>query len=178
MPKIPGLGASSLAVGELRRRSARIRLLVLDVDGVLTDGGMYYGPQGEAMKRFDTRDGVGIVQAMEAGIEVAFLTREATPFAKARADKLGVTRCISGALDKASALKSLQREVGVEPAETAYVGDDLGDAPCIPMVGLFFTPEDGWLKGAKGIHVVLKKGGGKGAVRQAVNFLLDHRSRK
>lgn len=178
MPKIPGLGSSSLTAGELRRRCARIKLLVLDVDGVLTDGGMYYGPDGEVMKRFDTRDGVGIVKAINAGIEVAFLTREATPFAKTRADKLGVARCISGALDKAAALKKLQGEVGVAGPETAYVGDDVGDAPCIPMVGLFFTPADGWLKGTKGIHVVLEKGGGRGAVRQAVTCLLDYRSRK
>lgn len=178
MPKIPGLGASALTAGELRRRCARIKLLVLDVDGVLTDGGMYFGPDGEVLKRFDTRDGVGIVQAMNAGIEVAFLTREATPFAKARADKLGVARCISGALDKAASLRTLQAEVGAAPAETAYVGDDLGDAPCIPMVGLFFMPADGWLKGTKGLHVVLEKGGGRGAVRQAVTFLLDHRGRK
>src|SRR5689334_8420 len=88
MPKIPGLGSSRLAPAELKRRAMKCKLLVLDVDGVLTDGGMYYGPDGEVMKKFNTRDGQGIVLAMRSGIEVAFLTLEGTAFSKARADKL------------------------------------------------------------------------------------------
>ena len=170
--KIPSLGTSSMAPSRLKSVAARIRFLALDVDGVLTDGGMYYGPSGEELKRFDTRDGQGIVLAMRAGIDVAFITREGTPFAKARADKLGVTRCSSGVKDKAAELDRICAELGIPTSDTAYVGDDTYDKPCISKVGLFFTPADGWLTFKDGVHVILERGGGRGAVRQAVNFLL------
>jgi 3-deoxy-D-manno-octulosonate 8-phosphate phosphatase (KDO 8-P phosphatase) len=152
--KIPGLGASSLKPAELKKRAARVRLLVLDVDGVLTDGGMYYGPAGEELKRFDTRDG---------------------QFAKARADKLGVARCYSGVKDKAAELDRVCADLAIAPTDAAYIGDDTYDKPCIPKVGIFFTPSDGWLTFKDGVHVVLERGGGRGAVRQAVNFLLSEK---
>jgi 3-deoxy-D-manno-octulosonate 8-phosphate phosphatase (KDO 8-P phosphatase) len=171
--KIPGLGTSSLVAAELKRRAARIRLLALDVDGVLTDGGMYYGPSGEELKRFDTRDGQGIVLAMRAGLEVAFITREGTPFARVRAEKLGVARCALGVKDKAAELDRLCAELGIDPSAAAYVGDDTYDKPCIAKVGIFFTPSDGWLTFKDGVHVVLERGGGRGAVRQAINYLLS-----
>ncbi len=171
MARIAELGTSHLPPAELKRRAARIRLLVCDCDGVLTDGGMYFTESGEAMKRFDTRDGQGIALLREAGVEVAFLTRERTNFAKARADKLGLAHCILGATDKAAALAGLQGALGVGPEATAYVGDDHHDKPCAPLVALFFTPCDGFLKRADGVHVVTSLGGGRGAVRQVSDFL-------
>lgn len=175
MPKIAGLGTSRLSPRELAKRGASIRLLVLDVDGVLTDGGMYYGPDGEVLKRFDTRDGQGIAMALKAGLTVAFLTRESTPFAAARARKLGVEYCIIGSLDKPVDLRRLQEKLGVTAAQTAYVGDDEGDRPCIGKVGIFFTPGDSWLTLKDGVDVVLAMGGGRGAVRLAIQWLLGLR---
>lgn len=172
---IPGLGTSYLPLRELKRRASRIKLLVCDCDGVLTDGGMYYGPEGELMKRFDTRDGQGIGMARRAGIETAFLTREATTFAQARAAKLKVQHCFIGALEKDKTLAELQAKLGVTAPETAYIGDDVFDLPCVPLVSLFFCPGDGFLAAKDGIHVLLSRGGGRGAVRQAINFLLGCR---
>jgi 3-deoxy-D-manno-octulosonate 8-phosphate phosphatase (KDO 8-P phosphatase) len=169
---VPGLGTSFLPLRELRKRTARIKLIVLDVDGVLTDGGLYFGPEGEVMKRFDTRDGQGISNARRAGLEVAFLTREATPFTKARADKLKLTHVIVGAQDKPAELLKLYAAVGVTKEQVLYMGDDTWDIPCAPHVGLFFTPSDGWLTKTDGVHVVTERGGGRGAVRQAINFVL------
>lgn len=169
---IPELGESYLPVRELKRRGARIKLLVCDCDGVLTDGGMYYGPDGEIMKRFDTRDGQGIGMARRAGIDTAFITREPTNFAKARADKLKVPHCYLAALEKDKTLTELQKKLGLTPAETAYIGDDVFDLPCVPLASIFFCPGDGFLAKRDGIHVLLSRGGGHGAVRQAINFLL------
>src|SRR5258705_6857086 len=100
MVQVEGLGTAHIDPSELEKRAKEIKLLVCDVDGVLTDGGMYYGPDGEVMKKFDTRDGQGIALLRKAGVEVAFLTRERTNFAHARATKLGLKHCILGALDK------------------------------------------------------------------------------
>lgn len=167
---------SFLSHRELHRRALGIRLLICDVDGVLTDGSMYFGPNGEVMKRFSTHDGTGIVLARRAGIEVAFLTREATPFARARAEKLGVRHCLDGVTEKASGLEQLCSRLGVSGHETAYIGDDVWDQPCASLVGLFFMPRDGWLTRRDGVHVILERGGGAGAVRQAVNFLVAART--
>lgn len=172
MPRVPGLGTTFLPLAELRRRTKRIRLLVFDVDGVLTDGGLYFGPEGEVMKRFDTRDGQGIANAMRAGFEVAFLTRESTPFTAARAAKLKLKHVIVGAMDKPAELQRLQASLGLTKDQTAYMGDDTWDIPVAPQVGLFFMPADGWLTKTDGVHVVTERGGGRGAVRQMVEWVM------
>ncbi len=173
---VPGLGTSFLPLRELKKRVARVKLIVLDVDGVLTDGGMYFGPEGEVMKRFDTRDGQGIANARRAGYEVAFLTRESTPFAKVRAEKLGLKHCITGAKDKPMELKTLCSAMRIPWEQTLYMGDDTWDIPVIPHVGLFIMPSDGWLTKKDGIHAITERGGGRGAVRQAINYVLAQKA--
>ena len=176
MPRVPGLGTSYLPLRELKKRAARIKLIVLDVDGVLTDGGMYFGVEGEVMKQFDTRDGQGIANAMRAGYQVAFLTRESTPFAKVRAEKLGLKHCITGAKDKPMELRTLVAALRLSKEQTLYMGDDTWDIPVIPHVGLFIMPSDGWLTKKDGIHAVTERGGGRGAVRQAINYVMGLRA--
>ena len=121
---------------------ARVRLLVLDVDGVLTDGGLWVAADGSVSKRFFVRDGSGIVRLQRAGTPVCWLTGRADPAVSARAKELGVTRLISGSHDKADALQSLALNMGVSLDEIAYVGDDLLDLPAIRLAGLTVAPSD------------------------------------
>ena len=112
-----------------RAKLAAVRLLVLDVDGVLTDGGLWYGPQGELIKRFDVRDGLGIRLLQQAGIEVALLSGGRGGATEVRARHLGIRHCLVGAADKPMALAGLQATLGMAMAvaATAFVGDDVND---------------------------------------------------
>ena len=107
------------------QRAARVRLMVLDVDGVLTDGRLYYGPQGEAMKVFDVRDGHGIKMLIRNGVEVALLSARSSDIVTARARELGISRVMQGRSDKASAFATLLAEAAVASDNSGYLGDDL-----------------------------------------------------
>jgi len=113
----------------------RVRLLVLDVDGTLTPGTMYYTAEGESLKRFHTHDGQGIKTVARLGVRVAIITGEPSGFTTARASKLGITEVSLGIADKLPVFLDLCRRVGVTPAEVAYVGDDVGDVPPLAEVG-------------------------------------------
>ena len=112
----------------LRHRLRRIRLLVLDVDGVLTDGGLWFDADGRLSKRFDVRDGLGIRLLQQTGLEIALLSGGQGGATEVRARQLGIQHCLVGIKDKPVALSQLQNKVGVQPDETAFVGDDLNAA--------------------------------------------------
>lgn len=159
------------AGGEIARRAAAVRLLALDVDGVLTDGAMYYSPQGEALKRFDTRDGHGIVQLRAVGVETAVITRESTAFTLRRCEKLGITEVYIGALDKPRVLMELAQRRGLSLAEIAYVGDDEGDVECLAMVGLPCCPADAQACARDRALLITERAGGRGAVREICDLI-------
>lgn len=155
-----------------RSRLAAVRLLVLDVDGVLTDGGLWYGPQGELIKRFDVRDGLGIRLLQHAGIEVAFLSGGRGGATEVRARHLGIRHCLVGATDKPQALASLQAELGVAPTATAFVGDDFNDLAVRGQVGLLVATADAARSLRRQADLVLLRCGGRGAVRELAERLL------
>ena len=157
-------------------RASRIRLLVLDVDGVLTDGVLVYGASGEETKRFHVRDGLAIQAARRAGIEIAVVSGRASAAVTRRMSELGVVEVHQGVADKESLLRGLLARLGVKPAETAVMGDDLLDLPVMRLAGLAMAPVDAVPEARRAAGWVARSSGGHGAVREAVEFLL--RSRK
>lgn len=157
-------------------RASRIRLLVLDVDGVLTDGRLVYGPSGEEIKRFHVRDGLGMQAARRAGIEIAVISGRASAAVTRRMSELGIVEVHQGVADKASLLRGLLGRLGVRAGEAAVMGDDLTDLPLMEMAGLGLAPADAVPEVRRAAGWVSRSPGGRGAVREAVEMLL--RSRK
>lgn len=150
----------------------RIRALVLDVDGVLTDGGMYYGPQGEAMKRFDVKDGLGLRLLRDAGVVVALISGENSEITKRRAEKLKIGDVFVGIEDKLATLTSFLEGKGIRREDTAYVGDDLVDLPVLEAVGLPITVADAVPEVLKAAAWVTTRKGGHAAVREICDRIL------
>lgn len=157
---------------ELTERAARVRLLVFDVDGVLTDGGLYYGDDGEAMKRFDVKDGHGIVMARLAGLRTAILTARSSTIVETRGRELGMAAIFQGRRDKTTGLGELLAQLGVEPGECAYMGDDLNDLGPLSLVGLSACPADAALEVRQEVHYIARNPGGRGAARELVELCL------
>lgn len=154
-------------------KARRIRLLVLDVDGVLSDGQLYYSDSGDEIKAFYTPDGVGIKLLQRAGIPVAIITGRSSEIVKRRAAELGIEHLVQGRDDKLVALGELLQELGVSIEETAYMGDDLPDLTAIQACGLGMTVATGddYVAGFADWRSQLP--GGRGAVREACEFILD-----
>ncbi|MEP6607133.1 MAG: phenylphosphate carboxylase subunit delta [Burkholderiaceae bacterium] len=154
------------------QRAARIRLLVLDVDGVLTDGRLYFGPHGEAIKVFDVRDGHGIKMLIANGVEVALLSARNSEIVAARARELGVARVLQGQSDKAIAFAALRADAAVGSDESGYIGDDLPDLPAMRLAGFAATVADGCAAAKAAAHWITPQRGGRGAVRALAEFIL------
>ena len=150
-----------------------IKLLALDVDGVLTDGTIYIAADGECFKGFNAKDGMGISCALRNGLDVAIITGRKSEIIHRRAEELGISTIIEGAKDKREALRSLRRLRGLSVEEVAYVGDDLNDLAPMNICGLSFAPADAADAVIDMCDFVLINDGGKGAVREAVDLLLD-----
>jgi len=156
-------------------RASRIRLLVLDVDGVLTDGGLVYGAAGEETKRFHVHDGLALVAARRAGLQVAVLSSRASAAVTRRMSELGVAEIHQGVADKAQALEALRERLGLRAAEVAVMGDDLPDLPAMGGAGLALAPANAVAEVKRAAHWVTRRRGGDGAVREAVEMLLKAR---
>ena len=168
-----------LLADELLRRAARLRLVITDVDGVLTDGGVYVSERGEAMKRFSVRDGMGVERLRAQGIETAFLTRETSPIVQRRAEKLRIRHCYMGAIDKRSVLPRILEEVGVPLEQVAYIGDDVNDQEVMAVVaerGLVGAPLDAVPAVLRRAHHCCARPGGCGAFRDFAEWILDLKS--
>ena len=159
----------------LEEKLARVRLLMMDVDGVLTDRGLFYGPDGLALKRFDVRDGLGIVRLQQGGTQVALVTGDDTPITTARAARLGIRTVKQGVEDKAAAVAQLLEEFGVSPDEAAFVGDDETDLPAFEQVGLKIAVADAVDSLKAAADVLTKHPGGHGAVREVCDAILAAR---
>jgi len=160
-----------------RPRWSAIRALVTDVDGVLTDGGLYYAEHGDELKRFDVRDGQGLVLLREAGVLVAIITRKQTTIVTRRARDLGLTEVHQNATDKAAVLTDLLARHNIPARDAAYVGDDVGDLPAMRIVGLPIAVKDAVPQVRRAAHYVTKLGGGRGAVREIADLILSARKR-
>jgi len=154
-----------------------IRLLVLDVDGVMTDGRIYIGPDGEQEKCFHVRDGYGIRAVMAAGIEVAVLSGRRSLALQRRCDELGISHLHQGLEDKAAEFSRLTRRLGVSPRECAYVGDDAPDVPVLKQVGLAVAVADAHPLALASVHRRTRLPGGAGAVREVCDWLLSAHAR-
>jgi 3-deoxy-D-manno-octulosonate 8-phosphate phosphatase (KDO 8-P phosphatase) len=158
--------------GELDAIAAQIKLVVFDVDGVLTDGGLYYGPNGEAFKRFDVRDGHGIVLARLTGLPCAILTARRSEIVEVRARELGMVAVLQGQKDKSKGLLELCARVGVEPKDCAYMGDDVNDLAPMSMVALAACPCDAAVEVRHEAIFIARDAGGKGAARELIEVIL------
>jgi 3-deoxy-D-manno-octulosonate 8-phosphate phosphatase (KDO 8-P phosphatase) len=159
----------------LSTRAARIRLLVLDVDGVLTDGGLDYGAAGEETKRFFVQDGLALVAARRAGLAVAVISGRASAAVTRRMTELGVTEVHQAVQDKAAAVESMMGRLGLRAAEVAVMGDDLPDLPLMKQAGLALAPANAVTEVRRAADWVARRAGGAGAVRDAVEMLLKAR---
>ena len=157
---------------------ASIRLLVLDVDGVLTDGRLYFGPRGEALKAFHVRDGVGLQQLQRAGFKVAVISGRRSPRVAARCRELGVRHVLQGVGDKLAALRRLCARLRLTPAACACVGDDLPDVPLMRAAALSFAVADAHRVARRAADVVTRLPGGRGAVREVCDHLLALKARR
>ena len=158
-------------------RFAEIRLLVLDVDGVLTDGGLWFDQEGRLQKRFDVRDGLGIRLLQDAGLTIAFLSGGKGGATEVRASQLGIEHCLVGINDKLLALENLQKSLGFTRKQTAFIGDDLNDLAVRSQVSLLITPRDACDPIRGQADWVLRSRGGDGAVREAAELLLKSRKK-
>lgn len=153
----------------------KIKLIVLDVDGTLTDGGIYYDSQGNEMKRFDVKDGLGILVAKAAGLEFAILTGRTSPMVERRAKELGIRHLVQGAQKKLPALTVLAKNCCLSMNEIGYIGDDLNDLQCMEVVGFRACPADAAIEVKAVCNYVAATSGGHGAVREGLEYLLSQR---
>jgi 3-deoxy-D-manno-octulosonate 8-phosphate phosphatase (KDO 8-P phosphatase) len=159
----------------LLARARGIRLAVFDVDGVLTGGGLHYAEQGDFMKTFDVRDGMGMRLAREAGIALAIITSRKAGSVRERAADLGVEHVEQGAGDKLAALETLLARLGFAGREAAFLGDDLVDLPAFGACGLAVTVADAPAALKRRAHHVTRARGGRGAAREFCELLLHSR---
>lgn len=157
-------------------RARRIRLLALDVDGVLTDGRLYLSPAGEELKVFHVRDGSGLVAVQRAGIIVAIISGRDSAAVSRRAAELGIRHVHQGVADKGTELDRLLAALAVEPAETACVGDDTPDLPMLRRAGLAIAVADAHPALVAAAHWTTAAPGGRGAVREVCDLLLSTRA--
>jgi len=146
--------------------------MVFDVDGVLTDGGLWYGPQGEVQKRFDVKDGHGMVLARLVQLPVAILTARTSTIVEARAAELKLAKVFQGRREKGPAFEELAKELGCAPGELSYMGDDVNDLPALSRAGLSACPADAASEVRAAVHFVSSRPGGHGAARELIELVL------
>ncbi len=149
-----------------------IKLLILDVDGTLTDGGVYFSAEGQAMKRFNVHDGLGLVRLQDAGVEVAVVTAGNSPITQARAETLGIRAVFSRCRDKAEVVRRLLEERELSPDEVLYMGDDVSDLGAMAGVGNSAAPASAIAEVCEAADYVTTKTGGHGAVREVCDLIL------
>ncbi|AJI95729.1 3-deoxy-D-manno-octulosonate 8-phosphate phosphatase [Yersinia ruckeri] len=153
-------------------RAAKIRLLICDVDGVMSDGLIFMGNNGEELKSFNVRDGYGIRCLITSGIEVAIITGRSAKLLEDRAKTLGITHLYQGQSDKLLAYRELLSSLSCQPEEVAYIGDDLIDWPVMAQVGLSVAVADAHPILLPKAHYVTRIHGGRGAVRELCDLIL------
>lgn len=163
----------------LTRRTdpAAIALLVLDVDGVLTDGRLYYSARGEVLKVFDVKDGYGIKRLMQAGVQVAIISGRKSAMVTRRARDLGIRHVFQGSADKLPIFEQLRKRLKLDAAACAIIGDDEPDVPVMRAAGLAFAVADAHQSAIEVADMVTPHNGGRGAVRSICDLLIAARTR-
>lgn len=158
---------------ELRERIRRVRLILMDVDGVLTDGGIVLGPDGFEIKRFDVQDGMGLTLAREAGLCTGIITGRRSAAVERRARELAMDEVHQGCGLKEEVLDEILRNRGIDAAEVAFIGDDVQDIPVLRRVGLPVCVANGTAAARREAKYVTKRAGGHGAVREVIDLVLS-----
>ena len=162
-----------ISFNELRHRASKIKWFFCDIDGTLTDAGVYYSPEGELMKKFSLRDGTGFFLLKEIGIKTGVITTECSLVVKQRVQKLNINKYIYGTHRKLETMQKFAEEEGLTLDEIAFIGDEINDVKLLSSCGLGFAVADADFHVQKVAHIVCKKEGGKGAFREAVDILLE-----
>lgn len=153
-------------------RARAVKVLIFDVDGVLTDGSLFYGDDGQEYKAFNSRDGHGIKMLRDSGVETAILTGRSSQVVLHRARNLGITRIVQGAHDKLAAFQAMLAETGLAAGQVAYMGDDLVDLPVLRRCGLACTVPDAPAEVRARAHYVAQAGAGRGAAREVCELIM------
>lgn len=164
---------------QILKKASKIKLLITDVDGVLTDTGVYYSAKGEELKRYSIRDGMGIERLKNlVNVETAIMTRENTDIVKSRANKLKITKLFMGILEKEKTLNEILTNSNLKVEEVAYMGDDTNDVEIMKLVGLSACPNDA-TKFAKNVaDLIVESKGGNGALRDFVELIIEAKLQK
>ena len=161
---------------QIKSKCKKIKLIITDVDGVLTDGGMYYSKEGEIMKKFNTRDGMAVELLHKTSIKTVFLTGENSKIVKIRAKKVKADDCHINIKQKEKILSKICEKFNVESSNVAYIGDDINDLKIMKLVGLTACPSDAEKKIKLISDLQCKKDGGKGAFREFVEIILNSKN--
>ncbi len=162
----------------LRKKCSKIKFVLSDVDGVLTDGGMYYSETGKILKKFNTKDGMAVELLKENGIETIFITKENSTIAKKRALKLNLLACYTGIKNKELHLQKILKKYKTTSEELVYIGDDVNDLEIMKLVGFSAAPKDCNEKIKKICHYLCKKNGGEGVLREVADLIIDSKKSK
>lgn len=157
---------------ELKDKLKKIKCLVIDIDGTMTDGSMYYDMRGEVFKRFNVKDGMGITLLRKAGFLTAFLTSETTPIVDKRAEKLKIDIVFQGSRNKTEDLSLISKRLGIKLDEIAYIGDDVNDYHAMKTAGLSFAPNDAYHFVKNSVDYICENLAGHGAVREVCEMIL------
>ena len=157
---------------KILKKLKKIRLLISDVDGVLTDGGMYYSEKGEILKKFNAKDGMGVEILLRSKVKTVLLTRENSSIVKKRGAKIKAAATYIGTFNKELQLHKICKKFQVSPAEIAYIGDDLNDSEIMKLVGFAATPLDGIKDLRKIVDYVCRNNGGNGAFREIADLIV------
>jgi len=157
---------------ELKQLAQPIKLAVFDIDGIMTDGRLYFTSLGDEIKAFNVKDGLGLKLLRDTGVEVAIITGRTSELVKRRANDLKIEKLVQGREDKKTALKELLKNEKLSPEQVAYMGDDLPDLAAIRYVGLGVTVADGLPLVKQHANLITEKNGGDGAVREFCEWLM------
>ena len=153
-------------------RAARVKLMIFDVDGVLTDGSLHYGAEGEALKTFNVHDGLGIKLLQEAGVQTAIISARTSPQVIKRAADLGIDHLHQGGHDKLTPFNALLEKTGLTAEQVGFIGDDVVDLPILTRVGFAVAVPNGRAEVLERAHHTTVAAGGRGAVREVCELLL------
>jgi len=163
----------------LQKKAQKVKLLITDCDGVLTDAGVYYSPNGEELKRFSIRDGMGVERLHKfTGIPVGIISGEDSPHLERRAKKLGIWELHLGIKDKVRVLQDIARRLSLSYGEIAYIGDDVNDLEVINMVGLSACPADAFSQVKNEVDYICQLNGGHGAFREFCEIIITFKNKE
>lgn len=159
----------------LRRHAKAMRLMAFDVDGVMTDGRLFYSADGEVLKVFHALDGQGLKALRESGVQLAIITGRNSPMVQKRAADLGFAKVVQGRDDKSVVLTAIAEEFGYTAAQVGYAGDDVPDVPALQWASLAFSVPNAHSSAQQMAHIITQRTGGRGAVRDICDILLAAR---